>query len=304
MGNEGTRISVRAVLLIALGLFSAMILIANVGNTELGGDRYDPSGTIDDIITALIPIALVLWLMMLVYLIYNILVRGKKGYAKEQGKDTNIDQRWMVVILVIVMAIGLGVLLYSGSLGGDQPPQGPGDGSDGGTDPGSEEKAPEPQVSPWSLVGLIIVGSILLFPVLRYLYGQGVFSRATPPSEPGWRQTRVIEKAMTGMEGTTGDELRDAIIDAYRAMCSLLPSGPTDIGSLTPREFADQAIEVLGWPAGPVKELTGIFELARYSLHPLREVERERALASLAEIQMALGREVSVIAGSARPSEG
>ncbi len=304
MRKERTRISVRAVLLTALGLFSAMILIANVGNTELGGDRYDPSGTIDDIITALIPIALVLWLMMLVYLFYNILMRGRKGYAKEQGKDTNIDQRWMVIILVIVMAIGLGVLLYSGSWGGDQPPQGPGDGSDGGTDPGSVENAPEPQVSPWSLVGLIIVGCILLFPVLRYLYGQGAFSRAAPPSDPGWQQARVIEEAMTGIVGTTGDELRDAIIGAYRAMCSLLPSGPTDIGSLTPREFADRAIEVLGWPAGPVKELTSIFELARYSLHPLSEVERERALASLAEIRLALGREVSANAGSARPSEG
>jgi hypothetical protein len=304
MGDMRTKVDIRSVLLIALGLFSAMALIANVGNTELGGDGYDPTGTIDDIVTALFPIALILWGIMLAYLFYNFLTKGKRARNFEQGKDTNADQRWTIVLLVIILAIGLGVLFFSGTWGGESPPQTPGDGGDGGTDPGSDGEGPGPQVSPLSLVGLVIVGGILLVPVLRYLYGQGVFSRTTPPIGSERGQARVIEEAMTGIVGTTGDDLRDAIIGAYHAMCLLLPEGPTDLSTLTPREFAHQAIEVLGWPAGPVNELTSIFELARYSHHPLGEIERERALVSLAQIQEALGREVSASAGSARPSEG
>jgi NADH:ubiquinone oxidoreductase subunit 5 (subunit L)/multisubunit Na+/H+ antiporter MnhA subunit len=303
MRNEGSGVSGLSLLLATFGLLSAMILIANVGSTELGGDQYDPSDTIDEITTALFPIASVLWVTMIIYLFYNFFTK-RQGKAFKQEKGSNDDQRWLILVPIICLAIGLGLILYSGTLGGEMLTPTPDDGNNDRPDPGSEGETPGPQFTAGSLVGLAIIMVVLLVPVLRYLHGQRTFARTVPPRRQEWKHAQVIDEAMAGIGRSTGDELRDAIIGAYHAMCTLLPLGPSDIRALTPREFATRAIEVLGWPAGPVNELTGIFELARYSHHPLGEVERERSLVCLSQIQEALGQGVSGPAGTTQPSEG
>jgi len=56
---------------------------------------------------------------------------------------------------------------------------------------------------------------------------------------------------------------------------------------LTPRELADRAGESFGWPEGPTRELTSLFEEAWYSDHGLDASARERALSCLKEISTA-----------------
>jgi hypothetical protein len=48
------------------------------------------------------------------------------------------------------------------------------------------------------------------------------------------------------------------------------------------------ATEKLGWPVGPVKELTSLFEEARYSAHDIDETKKEKAMRYLEDIKTAI----------------
>ena len=53
----------------------------------------------------------------------------------------------------------------------------------------------------------------------------------------------------------------------------------------TPTEFTSRVLRVLGVSAGAASELTGLFEIARFSDHPLDEDDRRRAIASLRRVE-------------------
>lgn len=59
----------------------------------------------------------------------------------------------------------------------------------------------------------------------------------------------------------------------------------------TPSEYTARVLRVVGAGAAPASELTGLFELARFSDHPLGEDDRRRAIASVRRIEAELGRE-------------
>jgi len=56
----------------------------------------------------------------------------------------------------------------------------------------------------------------------------------------------------------------------------------------TPTEFMRAALSRLPLPASPVRRLTGLFEIARFSRHPVGEAERDSAWRSLTEIRATL----------------
>jgi len=57
---------------------------------------------------------------------------------------------------------------------------------------------------------------------------------------------------------------------------------------LTPMEFMREALARLPVPRAAIPALTGLFELARFSHHPLGAPERDRALAALDEIRTSI----------------
>jgi hypothetical protein len=65
----------------------------------------------------------------------------------------------------------------------------------------------------------------------------------------------------------------------------------------TPMEFMREALRRLPLPRTAVPTLTGLFELARFSHHPLGPSERDRALAALDEIRTAMRATESDAAG-------
>lgn len=84
-------------------------------------------------------------------------------------------------------------------------------------------------------------------------------------------------------------DARAAIIKCYRrfervAARARVPRAPWQ----TPDEFMVQALARLALPQPAVERLTRLFELARFSDHPLEEPERERARRCLEEIRAAL----------------
>ena len=54
----------------------------------------------------------------------------------------------------------------------------------------------------------------------------------------------------------------------------------------TPTEFTARALRVLGASAGAASDLTGLFEIARFSDHPMDEDDRRRAIASVRRIEV------------------
>ncbi len=53
----------------------------------------------------------------------------------------------------------------------------------------------------------------------------------------------------------------------------------------TPTEFTARALRVLGASAAAASDLTGLFEIARFSEHPMDEADRRRAIASVRRVE-------------------
>jgi hypothetical protein len=60
-----------------------------------------------------------------------------------------------------------------------------------------------------------------------------------------------------------------------------LPRAP----DATPTEFTDRVLRVLGASAEAASDLTGLFENARFSDHPMDEDDRRRAIASVRRVE-------------------
>jgi hypothetical protein len=82
---------------------------------------------------------------------------------------------------------------------------------------------------------------------------------------------------------------RRAIVRCYaRFERAAAASGVERTPWSTPMEFMREALRRLPLPRTAVPTLTGLFELARFSHHPIGPGERDRALAALDEIRMAM----------------
>ena len=53
----------------------------------------------------------------------------------------------------------------------------------------------------------------------------------------------------------------------------------------TPTEFTDRVLRVLGASAAAASDLTTLFEVARFSVHPMDEDDRRRAIASVRRVE-------------------
>ena len=53
----------------------------------------------------------------------------------------------------------------------------------------------------------------------------------------------------------------------------------------TPTEFTARVLRVLGASAAAASDLTGLFEIARFSDHPMDEDDRRRAIASVRRVE-------------------
>ena len=97
----------------------------------------------------------------------------------------------------------------------------------------------------------------------------------------------AVQDAIQELE--LGGDVRSTILACFRRFCLLLGArGITAQGALTPRELDSLAVERLRVSRDASGTLTSLFEEARYSVHPLGETDRRRAIESLAGIRAAL----------------
>jgi hypothetical protein len=84
-------------------------------------------------------------------------------------------------------------------------------------------------------------------------------------------------------------DARRAIVRCYaRFERAAADSGVERKAWSTPMEFMREALRRLPVPRTAVPTLTGLFELARFSQHPLGPTERDQALEALDEIRTAI----------------
>jgi len=101
------------------------------------------------------------------------------------------------------------------------------------------------------------------------------------------------EAIQDGLDDLAGEpDARVAIIKCYRrfehvAALARVPRAPWQ----TPEEFMRETLRRLALPYPTVDRLTRLFELARFSVHPLGSSERDSARACLEEIRSELARE-------------
>ncbi len=88
----------------------------------------------------------------------------------------------------------------------------------------------------------------------------------------------------------SGKDVRSTIIRCYQQMCiALEDTGITHAESMTPREFIQLSIKKLDVSRKTLREMTGMFEEARYSVHNIGEDMRQRALRDLNLLKKELG---------------
>jgi len=99
---------------------------------------------------------------------------------------------------------------------------------------------------------------------------------------------RQVRRAMAAglQELRTHADPRQAIIACYARLEHLLEDhGVPAYGHLTPQEYMGAALHDLDLPTDAFAGLVGLFELARYSLHPLDDRARARAIAYLEQLK-------------------
>jgi hypothetical protein len=107
---------------------------------------------------------------------------------------------------------------------------------------------------------------------------------AEAPSEP---LAAAVEESLEDLRAEA--DPRRAIIRCYaRFERVATASGLARKPWFTPMEFTREALARLPVPRAAVPVLTGLFELARFSHHPLGMSERDRALAALDEIRLSM----------------
>jgi hypothetical protein len=169
---------------------------------------------------------------------------------------------------------------------------------------GSDNGAPAPDIPvislPWLgwLTGLLLLlaGLATLAVALVLLFAERIarwweLRDGAAPAEP------LEEALQEGLDDlATEPDARQAIIKCYRrfervAARARVVRAPWQ----TPEEFMRETLRRLALPPAAVDRLTRLFELARFSTHPLGAGERDLARACLEEIRSELDREAATV---------
>jgi hypothetical protein len=117
---------------------------------------------------------------------------------------------------------------------------------------------------------------LMLFMLLVYFLWRRAGSRSTP-------QEQIVDQAQRALDDLSrGLEIENIIMRCYYQMSETLQKqrGISRSGSMTPREFEDQLIQ-LGFPENNVRELTRLFEKVRYGDLTATEDEEAAAVQAL-----------------------
>jgi hypothetical protein len=239
---------------------------------------------------------LVLALTVIVMLVAARSRRAAEDAEAEPERESFRRTWWgqvLAPVLAMIPLIAIVVLLWmdGGRLAGDLLAFGRW--LQGGAGAGEGADAPPVVALPWLgwTVGLIAlaVALLMLAVALLVLFAERIAAWLAGGPEPG-DAAGLLEVVDDGLEDLADEpEPRAAIIAAYRrferaAARARVSRAPWH----TAGEFMREAQRLLPIPATAVERLTWLFELARFSDHPVHAGDRELARACLEEIRAAL----------------
>ncbi len=205
---------------------------------------------------------------------------GRRTRPLPSALSSNIFVLALMAMLLALLALALtrGRNTLVPFLGGQQETPGP-------SPPTPTVQPPSVVVAPDLPLGLLLlvgaVGILLAVALVR-----GARPKPRPPSGGGPRRGVAQEVANAAEVLAEGGDFREAILRCYVNTCRLLAlkGAPAD-AALTAREFEQGARPLLGLSEASLGRLTNLFEVARYSPHPVGPPDRDDAVACLRAIQ-------------------
>jgi hypothetical protein len=133
---------------------------------------------------------------------------------------------------------------------------------------------------PWTILAIVLVA--ILAGVAALVLRRGRAPAGAPePAAAG----EAVQAAIAALEA--GADPRGAVIAAYAAMQRTLAAhGLVRSPSEAPREFLRRVLVANRAAEEDAGTLTGLFEEARFSTHPISERTRERALSALRSLEL------------------
>jgi hypothetical protein len=200
-----------------------------------------------------------------------------------------------VLILLVAGAVAVPVVLViwtRGIFGQTQPrPAGDGRGLPAQTLVPTERSrgTPEAAWTEWGWTPAAVVAGIGTVVVLLAVVSRPRRRRYAPTVDAP--RNEVAEAVEETIEDLRRDpDPRRAIISAYARMERVLAAnGWVRRPSRAPFEYLEELLQRFAVPAAPASSLTELFEIAKFSRHPLDGETKERALDALVTVRRALG---------------
>lgn len=198
---------------------------------------------------------------------------------------------WFWKLLAIALPLALGAAIVAAALTGARTSQGAKGLSSafGASGPNLTQRTPKPAGSgfvvpewlPWTL--LVMVAVTIVAAVWFLVFRQ---PRMDEPDDRAAAEA-AMQAAIAALD--TDRDARAAVIAAYAAMeRTLADHGTARSPSEAPREFLGRILLASGATARDAEALTGLFEEARYSAHPIPDRMRGLAASALASIRARL----------------
>jgi hypothetical protein len=278
-GRRGLLPAVAAVAL--LGLVAAGSLRGPLGSGR--GRPHYPADLVDSLL-------LLLLLAMLAAGVLAILSLWPDRHLLAQRR-----RRGGSLSLILPMAAVLALWLLRDALGlgggGDDPPANT-------YAPPSTLEVPTPTDQP-GVVPLVVAG-VALAAMVGLAVAQLVAERRRrqPPPTPAERLVELLDDTLEDLEREP--DPRRAVIAAWARMerglaAAGLPRHPAE----APFEYATRVLEAALARPSSVQRLTGLFERAKFSLHPVGQADRVQAIAALRAVR----RELAEAVEAAAPTE-
>jgi Domain of unknown function (DUF4129) len=280
----------------ALGLGVAVVVVAMAARAPLSGATPVNARSAQAPTTAVFMVLLGTGVVMLGALVLVVWPGWRRKDDPPEEEPTRIEVPWIWKVMAIVLPFALGAALVAAAVTATRSAHpGPrfggasfGGARFGGTRGGATQSSGArggftvPGWLPWTLLGIVVVALVAAVVVLL-LRGE-----RTATEQP---ETRAARAAVHAAIGALDDEVdpRRAVIAAYGAMQRELGEhGVARSPTEAPREYLERALMASPATESEARTLTGLFEEARYSTHPIPERFREAALSALRSMQRRL----------------
>ena len=269
------------------GITAAAAVVALAARTPLSRSTPIDAASASAPVTALFILLLgagIVALAMLTILAFR--QRHRKDDPEERSPEPpEIPWIWKVLATLAPFALGAALIVaaVTGSKGLSTAPD-----LSGGLGGASRRAAPAtgartgfvlPAWLPWTILAIAVVAiaaGLTLLALRRNRDSAG----AGEPTAAG----EAVQAAIAALEADT--DPRGAVIAAYAAMQRTLAAhGLRRLSSEAPREFLRRVLAANRGAERDATTLTGLFEEARFSTHPISERTRERALSALRSLE-------------------